>query len=346
MEKLVIAITVVVFGSALWSMIEAALFSVTLNRAKILREEKKLGSRSLVILKEKMHGVIAVIVIFNNIFNIMGSMIVGIIAVETFGKYWIGPISAIVTFLVIVFGEIFPKNIGTSYSIPISLFVARPILWMVKILSPLIWVINFFTKSFWSKSEKVSEEEIKMLSHLGCIEGSIETDEKEMIQKVFMLNDLTARDIMTPRTVVKALEADEILQDLKDMICSLSHSRLPVYNNNLDNIIGVCHQRDLLIVLGKGEGGKKIRNFVNKNYLLFVSEKTRLDELLPLFQKQKTHLAIVVDEFGGTAGVVTLEDVIEQIVGDIVDETDTEIDLRAKAKLIGGKRNRQKKDEQ
>lgn len=338
MEKLVVTIVVVVVGSAFWSMIEAALFSVTLNKAKMLKEKGRLGSHSLVSLKENMHGAIAVIVIFNNIFNIVGSMVVGIIAVEALERFWIGPISATLTFLVIVFGEILPKNVGTNYSIPISLFAAKPIFWMVKILSPFIWMIDFLTKPFLTSSEKVSEEEIKMLSHLGHMEGSIEADEKEMIQKVFMLNDLVARDIMTPRTVVEALEADDTLEEIRDTIYSLPHSRLPVYDDDLDNIIGVCHQRDLLIALGKGEGEKKVRDFINKDNLLFVSEKARSDELIPLFQKRKTHLAVVTDEFGGTAGVVTFEDVLEQIVGEIVDETDEDIDLRAKAKLIGRER--------
>ncbi len=335
MEKLFVVMAVVVLGSALWSMIEAALFSVTLNRAKILREKKRLGSFSLVRLKENMHSTIAVIVIFNNIFNIVGSMIVGIVALDVLGRTWIGFVSAILTFLVIIFSEILPKNIGTKYAVVISLFVAKPIVWIVKILSPLVWFLDLFTKPFWTKRERVSEEEIKMLSHLGHMEGSIEADEKEMIQKVFTLNDLTAKDIMTPRTVVEALEANDTLKELKDSIYSLPHSRLPVYEDDLDNIIGVCHQRDLLIAIGKGEVDKKIRDFVKKDHLLFVLEKARLDELIPLFQKRKTHLAIVTDEFGGTAGVVTFEDVLEQIVGEIVDETDEDIDLRVKAKMMG-----------
>ncbi len=334
MEKLIAVATIVVVGSAFWSLIEAALFSITLNKAKILREKRKLGSYSLVNLKENMHSTIAVIVIFNNVFNIVGSMVVGIIAVETLGRTWIGPVSAILTFLVIIFSEILPKNIGTKHSIPISLFVAKPVLWTVKIMAPFIWLIDLFTKRFWTKRERVSEEEIKMLSHLGHMEGSIEADEKEMIQKVFMLNDLTARDIMTPRTVVEALEADEKLNEIREKVYSLPHSRLPVYDEDLDNIVGVCHQRDLLIALGKDEGDRKVRDFLKKDRLLFVLEKTRLDELIPLFQKRKTHLAVVTDEFGGTAGVVTFEDVLEQIVGEIVDETDEDTDLRAKAKQI------------
>ncbi len=339
-EKLFSTIIIVLAGSAVCSMIEAALFSISLGKAKILFEQKKIGSVSLVKVKENMHRSITVIVIFTNIFNIVGSMIVGLMAVDILGSAWIGVVSGTFTFLVIVFSEILPKTLGTTYSVPIALYTAKPLLLAVKIFSPVVWFIDLFTKPFWVKKRIISEEEIKILSHLGHIEGSIEADEKEMIQKVFTLNDLTARDIMTPRTVIEALEADEILNNLEKEIYSLPHSRLPVYDDDLDNIIGVCHQRDLLIALSKGEGLKKVRDFIRSDRLLSVFEKIRLDELIPLFQKQKTHLAIVTDEFGGTAGVVTLEDVLEQIVGEIVDETDEDIDLRAKAKIINKEERR------
>ena len=170
------------------------------------------------------------------------------------------------------------------------------------------------TTPFTKKSKMVSEEEIRILSHLGHLEGSIEKDEQEMIQKVFRLNDLSAKDIMTPRTVIEAFEADKTLRELENEIYSVSHSRLPVFNEDLDDIVGICHQRNLLIALGKDQKDKKISEFMEE--LKSVSEKMKADELLPFFQNRRCHLAIVKDEFGGTSGVVTLEDVLEQLVGD------------------------------
>ena len=335
MEELILVILVILVGSGICSMVEAALFSISLSRARILLEQKKFGAISLLKIKGNMHRSITVIVIFNNIFNIAGSIFVGLIAMETLGSAWIGVVSAIFTFLIIIFSEIVPKTVGTSYSEPIALYTAKPLLLITKLFSPIIWFIDLFIKPFSAKKRIVSEEEIKILSRLGHIEGSIEADEEEMIQKIFTLNDLTAKDIMTPRIVVKAFEGNEILNKIKDEIYSLPHSRFPIYENNLDNIIGVCHQRDLLIAFGKETEEKRIKEFIKKDYLLFVNEKIKLDKLILIFQKQKIHLAIVTDEFGGTSGVVTLEDVLEQIVGEIVDETDKSIDLRIKAKKIG-----------
>ena len=319
-------------------MIEAALFSVSLSKAKILKEQERKGASSLVAVKEKIHQSITVIVIFNNAFNIVGSMMVGVVAINIWGSTWIGLISAFVALLIIFFGEIIPKSIGESYAVSISLLFARPLVLATSVFSPFILIIDFLTRPFEKKKRIISEDEIKILSYLGHMEGSIEADEKEMIQKVFLLNDLTAKDIMTPRTVVEFLEAEETLGNSEEKIYSVPHSRLPIYDGNLDNIIGICHQRDLLIALSKDEKNRKIKEFAKKESLLFVPEDIKLDELIPLFQKQKTHLAVVKDGFNGTAGVVTFEDALEQIVGEIVDETDKVVDLRKKAKNLDKER--------
>ncbi len=334
MIELIFLALIVIFGSAVCSMMEAALFSVSLNKAKVLEEQKVKGSARLVKIKESMHRPITVIVIFTNIFNILGSMMVGLVAVEVLGSAWLGLVSAVFTFSIILFSEIIPKSVGNIYAIPISLFIAGPLVLAVKIFNPFIRLIDFFTQPLNKRIRTISEDEIKMMSHLGHIEGSIETDEKEMIHQIFKLNDLSAKDIMTPRTVIEALKEDDVLGEIQDKINSLSHSRVPVYRKNLDDIIGVCHQRDLLMALSRGEKKRKIKEFVKEDLSLFVSEDMKIDKLIPLFQKQKTHLAIVNDGFKGTAGVVTLEDVLEQIVGEIVDETDKEVDLREKAKEL------------
>ncbi len=332
MEKLIILVAVVIVGSATCSMVEAALFSVPLNKAKIFKEQKKKGSKELLDIKENMHRPITTVVVFTNIFNILGSMMVGIVAVNVFGSAWLGIISAVFTFLVILFSEIIPKSMGDAYAPLIALSVARPLAAITKLFSPFIWFVDLFTRPFSKKRKTISEEEIKMLSHLSHLEGSIETDEKEMIQKIFKLNDLSAEDIMTPRTVVEALEDNATIGEIENRIYSIPHSRLPVYKKNLDNIVGVCHQRDLLIALSKGEKDRKAKEFIREKQSLFVNSKMKIDNLILLFQKKRAHLAIVKDDFGGTAGIVTLEDALEQIVGEIVDETDKEVDLKAKAK--------------
>ncbi|PIR68452.1 HlyC/CorC family transporter [Candidatus Nomurabacteria bacterium CG10_big_fil_rev_8_21_14_0_10_35_16] len=330
MEDLIGLIFIIILGSALFSGLEAAFFAIPMSRAKIFKEQNKKGSESLIKIKEEMSRFITVIVILNNVVNIVGSIFVGVLVTNLFGSTWIGIISATMTFLIIVFGEILPKNIGTHYADKITLFTAGPLLIFIKIFYPVIWILEGMTEKFTVKNRIVSEEELQILSHLGHLEGSIEKDERDMIQRVFTLNDLSAREIMTPRTVISALKSESVIGEIEEDIYNLVNSRLPVYLDNIDNIIGVCHRRDLLIALGRDKKDSKVKDFVKP--VISVSENAKADDLLPLFQKERNHLAVVKDEFGGTSGIVTLEDILEQLVGEIVDETDIFIDTRKRAK--------------
>ncbi len=332
MNNLIVVIILMLLGSAFFSAVEAAFFSTTLNRAKILAEEgKKEGSKYLLKIKREMRPTITVLVIFNNIFNIGGSIFVGAIATDVFGSSKIGIFSAILTFLVVVFGEIIPKSIGESFSSSMALFVAKPLFYVTKVFTPFIALIEFFTKSLPEKRKTVCEEEIRSLSNIGFLEGVIEEDEKEMIHRVFLLNDLTVKSIMTPRTVVTAFESNKKLSDIKEEVLKLTHSRIPVYEKNLDNIIGICHQRDLLIALASKKTDKNILHFANKK-ITIVYENQKIDDLIPVFRKTRCHLAVVKDDFGGTSGIITLEDVLEQIIGSVIDETDETANLRETAK--------------
>ncbi len=319
------------FGSAFFSATESAFFCVPINKAKILANQKKKGAKYLLRIKKDMRPIISVLVVFTNTFNIAGSIFVGAIATEVFGSSKIGIFSAILTFLVIIFAEIIPKSIGETFAIPMGLFLAKPFFYTAKIFSPLIFIVELFTRSLPKKKKTISEEEIRTLSNLGFLEGVIEEDEKEMINRVFLLNDLTAKDVMTPRIIITAFNADKKLKEVEKEIYSLSHSRIPIFRENLDKIVGICHQRDLLISLAKDEKERSLFSFANKE-VITVPENQKIDRLIPLFQRQRCHLAIVKDEFGGTSGIITLEDVLEQIIGSIVDETDKIANLREKAK--------------
>ncbi len=331
MSSLLYAIIIMLLGSGFFSATESAFFSVPINKAKILANQKKRGAEYLLRIKKDMRPIISVLVVFTNIFNIAGSIFVGAIAAEVFGSSSIGIFSAVLTFLVIIFAEIIPKSIGETFAVPMGLILAKPLFYIAKIFSPLIFIVELFTKSLPKKKKTISEEEIRTLSNLGFLEGVIEEDEKEMINRVFLLNDLTAKDVMTPRIIVTAFNADKKLKEVEKEIYSLSHSRIPIFKENLDNVIGICHQRDLLISLAKEEKEKSLLSFANRE-VITISEAQKIDKLIPLFQKQRCHLAIVKDEFGGTSGIITLEDVLEQIIGNIVDETDKITNLREKAK--------------
>jgi CBS domain containing-hemolysin-like protein len=331
MNFLITSVIIMLLGSAFFSATEAALFSTPINKAKILSNQKRNGAEYLLKIKKNMHPTITVLVVFNNIFNIAGSIFVGSIATEVFGSAKIGIFSAVLTFFVIVFAEIIPKGIGESFAVPISLSISKPLFYTTKFFSPLIKLIEFFTKRLPQNKKTISEEEIRTLSNIGFLEGVIEEDEKEMIHRVFLLNDLSAKEVMTPRTIITAFDGRKKLKELEKELYSLSHSRIPVYEENLDNIIGICHQRELLIAFSRGEKEKEIKEFANRK-VIKVNESQKIDELIPIFQKERCHLALVVDDFGGTAGIITLEDVLEQIIGDVVDETDETENMREKAK--------------
>ena len=329
MTTLIILALAVVVGSGLFSGIEAALFAVPRSRVLLLKEQQKPGGEALAHIKDNLQKSIIVIVIANNIINIVGSIYVGVVASEVFGDTKIGIISAVLTLLIIIFGEILPKTIGENYSEQIGLAVSRPLLFLIKVFTPLVWIISQLTKRFTTARKIVSEEELHMLSELGHLEGSIEEDERDIIQKVFTLNDMTAHDIMTPRTQMVGFQKDSVLHNLREEIFDLVNTRIPVYGEDYDDIVGLCYRRNLLIALAKDEDHRPIESFVQDT--LYVHEDMRVDDLLQLFLSRREHIAIVKDEFEGTSGLVTLEDVLEQLVGEIVDETDEVVDTRLEA---------------
>ena len=217
------------------------------------------------------------------------------------------------------------------------LIVAEPLLFITTILTPIVWFLEKITSKFTIKRTIVSEDEIKVLSHLGHLEGSIEKDEKDLIQKVFKLNDILTKDIMTPRTVITAFEENKSLGELENEIYKAQHSRIPIYDETKDDITGICFRRELLIAMAKDEIHRKISEFSHE--VITVSEKSKADYLLTLFLRKKAHLAIVKDSFGATLGVVTLEDAMEQLVGEIVDESDEAVDMREEARKISDMEN-------
>jgi len=330
MTTLIILALSVVIGSGIFSGMEAALFAVPRSRALLLHDQKKIGAAALLKIKENMQAAIIVIVVANNIINIVGSIFVGVVATHVLGDAKIGIISAILTILIIVFGEILPKTIGENNAEKIGLFISRPLLFAIKILAPMVFVLTQLTKGFTLHRKIVSEEELYMLSELGHQEGSIEEDERDIIQKVFNLNDLTAYDIMTPRTVITAFQKDIAVGEIADEIYGLNNSRIPVFDESIDDIIGVCFRKHLLIALAKDEDTRTVGSFIQD--VLYVSEDIRVDDLLQLFLVRRSQIAIVKDEFEGTGGIVTLEDVLEQLVGEIVDEDDEVTDTREEAK--------------
>jgi putative hemolysin len=233
----------------------------------------------------------------------------------------------------IVVGELVPKTLALSFPERLALFVARPVGLLQGILSPIVWFVSTFSKllvRLLGGKEKpqagyLSTEELKMLIETGSQEGGIEEEEKEMIHGVIELGDKRVHEVMIPRIGIRAINVDDSLDEVLDMIIRAGHSRLPVFEESLDNIVGILYAKDLLPYLkgnGLSHGDIDVRKLVRAP--VYVPESKPVDDLLHEMQVAKRHIAIVVDEYGGTAGLVTMEDVVEEIVGEIQDEYDSE----------------------
>ncbi len=240
-------------------------------------------------------------------------------------------ITIILSYFTLVLGELVPKRIAMKKAEPIARFVASPLRALAAFTAPFVKLLtastNFFVRLFGvdpdAEEENVTEEEIRMMVDVGEEKGTIHENEKEMINNIFEFNNKTVTDIMTHRTDIAALPIDASLREVIDFINSEKYSRIPVYEDNIDNIVGVMHSKYVFKFVTNDDTSKfTLKDLIRQPY--FVPESKRTDELFKELQQNKTHMAIIIDEYGGTAGIVTLEDLIEEIVGNIFDEDDDE----------------------
>jgi putative hemolysin len=255
-------------------------------------------------------------------------------------------ITLLLTIIAAILGELVPKSVALAHSERIAMFVARPIDFLAHAAGPLVrflvWATNVLAKPFGGKPRRgmpiVTEEEIKTLVDAGQEGGVLEENEKEMIYSVFEFGDTLAREVMIPRIDMVAVEASAPLLEAADVAIRYGHSRIPVYDETVDHIIGILYAKDMLKILRQqGRAGSdtvRLVDLIRTAY--FVPETKKVDELLKELQARRVHMAIVIDEYGGTAGMVTIEDILEEIVGDIRDEYDESEEPMVKALASGG----------
>lgn len=321
-----VSIIVLLVISAFFAGSETALVSLNQLRVKHMMELNIPGTEILAKLVDRPNRMLSTILVGNNIVNIALSSLVTSIALRIFGSEGVGIAVGVVTVLVLVFGEIIPKSYSAINNQKVALRVALPIFWLQKFFYPIIKVLSIITnllfkvlRSGQTVSGAVTEEEIRIMVDLGEGQGAIESQEREMIDNVFELNDIVVREVMLPRVDVVAVEADKPLADAWDKVVRYGHSRLPVFEGSLDNIIGILYAKDLMAKYNK-LGSATTRNIMREAY--YVPETKRVDELLREMRRERVHIAVVLDEFGGTAGFVFFEDLVETIIGEIGDEYD------------------------
>jgi len=314
--------------SAFFSGVETAFVSLSSIRIQHLVEQERKGILLVKHLKDNYQRLIITILIGNNLVNIAATSVATALAIETFKSNAIGIAVGFMTIVILIFGEIFPKSLAISHNEAIAIRAA-PILRLLQfVLYPVIRLLEWFTHVIslplngGGSEPIITEAEIKSVVSLGEEVGEVEEDERIMIHNIFRFNELEASEIMVDRTHMFAISARETVREVAPEIVAQGYSRVPVYDENPDQMVGILYAKDVLQSVLEREDDVPVRDLARP--AMFIPETMLTDDLLKEFQKEKVHIALVVDEHGGISGLITIEDLLEEIVGDIYDETDRE----------------------
>ncbi len=347
-----LAIVIVVVLSAgisfMCSLMEAALYAVPMSKIEGMVANGVRGSRRLRALREKVDLPISAILTFNTIGNTVGGMILGVMVGRQFGDdpfYTLFVFPTGFTLIILVFSEIIPKTLGVVFAETIAPKSALLIQILIAVLYPFVLMSQYITakiRTAGAEQATVKEEDIITLSQIGADEGSLLPKEAQWVQNALKLNDKTAHDIMTPRTVVYTLPAELRLTDVKAHSKHWTHSRLPICeDNNPDKIVGLVYRRDVFDTLLQKQR-EELGDMTLRDLMLpveMIPESLNAHSILQRFLEKRQHLFVVTDEHGGLEGVLTLEDVIEEMLGEeIVDHHDLHEDMQAYARLLAQQR--------
>lgn len=310
-------------------MSETALMALSKIRIRHMVEEGVKGAKLVEKLTEDPSRLLGAILIGNNAVNIGASALATSVAVKAFGEGAVGVVTIVITILVLIFGEITPKSIAKQNSESVALKVSKPINLLVKLFRPLVVVFSaisgFFIKLLGgdpkSNEPFITEEELKTMVGVSEEEGVLEDVEKEMIFNVFEFADSQVKDVMVQRVDVVAVDVNATYDEVINVIKTEQFSRIPVYNQNIDDVIGILNVKDLIIA-SQSKENFKVSDYMREPYYTFEFKK--ITELFNEMKKNRNHMAVVLDEYGGNVGIVTIEDLIEEVVGEIEDEYDDE----------------------
>ncbi len=322
---MIIALILLIIASAYFSATETAFSSINRIRLKNRAEENDDKKAKLVLkLAEDFDRLLSTILIGNNIVNISATAIATVLFTELYGTEY-GPTAAtvVLTVLVLLFGEISPKTVAKEHAEKFAMMSAPLLRLLIVILTPLNYLFSLWQKMvsrvFRSNEDhSITDEELKTMVSEAENEGGLDAEESELIKAAIEFDDLEVSDIFTPRVDVTAISREIEFGDVAEIFASTGFSRLPIYEKSVDNIIGVVHEKDYYAARYRGE--TDIKKCISGIY--YTTPSTHIDELMRSLQESKMHMAVVVDEYGGTKGIVTMEDIIEELVGEIWDEHD------------------------
>ena len=328
----IILLVILLVGSGFFSASEKALMSLSRIKMRHMEEDGVKGAKLVSSLVEDSNRLLTSILIGNNIVNIAATSIATSLFTATLGAQGVAMATGVMTVLVLIFGEITPKTISANNPEKASLVVSKPIKFFVIILTPVVWVFNIITKVIFKLfgvddngvKPFITEEELKTMVNVSHEEGLLEIEEREIINNVFEFGDMQAKEAMVQRLDIVAIDMEDSYDEIIELFKTEKLSRMPVYEETIDDIIGTLNIKDIIFL-----SDEEIENFDIKKYIrdpFFTYEFKKITQLLEEMKKDKSQMAIVVDEYGGTAGLITIEDLVEVIVGDIEDEYDEEED--------------------
>ncbi|MGV2940393.1 hemolysin family protein [Mesobacillus sp. LC4] len=332
---LVILLGVLILLSAFFSSAETAFSSVNKIRLRNYESEGRVGSKNALYISENFDDALSTILVGNNIVNIAAASISSKVAVDIFGASTGLIVSTFgMTILILIFGEILPKSIAKENAEAYSLKISGILLLLIKILTPINFVFSKLKASvsrMFSKDGEVqpsvTEEEIKVMVDISEEEGVINNEERELVHRSLEFNDVLVGEILTHRMDMITIEVSQSLEEIKQIFIEERFSRVPVYEDNIDNIIGFLSEREFFAEMIQNKE-VNVREMLRQP--MFVVKSMKIATLLPELQRTKSHMAIVVDEFGGTSGLITLEDILEELVGEIWDEHDEKVNIMTK----------------
>lgn len=345
LQTLVISVTLAITISALCSVCEAVLYSITASQVEMLKKSGHSAASHLQTMRSDIEEPITAILTLNTIANTIGASVAGACIAKLYGEEHIILFSLVFTLTILIFSEILPKTVGVTYAVKLAPTITFPLRVMMITLKPIVWVCRYIMRLLPQRiEESISAEEIQTIAALSRESGDIEENEEKVINNIIDLKNKIVRQVMTPRTVTFSMNEHITVGKAMAMVTELSsHSRIPIYNREPNNVTAIVMRKDILQAAAEGKNTLPITRFRQPAH--FVPETAPLNRILVDFFDRRQHLFIVVDEYGTMTGIISMEDVLEEIVGrEIIDESDNTKDMRelARSRNIESRRKQKK----